>query len=270
MSTLSQVQQPSSQTRQFTEAQMKRYFAKISLRAIVTAVVGALIIIIGLSLQSTFVILLGFVILLIGAVPILLKVIGSAPTDQEYDAWLDTQAQMVYMNGLSKLGIDSRQITGKPLEVHGFVLNGMQGAGNYRAEELQWKVGSDGKPRFSVNIYTFFFPEEHHLAAFVGDINALNQGAHNEHSEEYFYRDIVGATTSDVHDTIVIKNNKYQYRVQKFALKISSGDEIGASISAKPVDNKQNIPTFSLPDSGVDRTMAQLRTLLRAKKQSNM
>ena len=96
----------------------------------------------------------------------------------------------------------------------------MKDAGKYRADELRWKIGRDAMPRFSVNIYTYFFPADHHLAAFVGDVNALNQVAHNEKTEEYFYRDIVGATTNDEQDSITIKAKQYQYRIQRFALRI--------------------------------------------------
>jgi hypothetical protein len=230
--------------------------------------VGVILFFIGL--QSIGVLIVGLLVAAIGIGIIVAKNSGSKPTDAEYDAWLKAQAQAVISRAIMKLGLDPSQITREPLQVHGFILPGMRDANRYRTEELRFKKGNDGGTRFSVNVYTFFFPADHHLAAFVGDVNAINQTAHNEKTEEYFYRDIVGATTSDEQDFIKLKDKQYQYRVQRFFLRISSGDSIGVSVDATPLDNKQNIPSFAIPDSGIDQTVAQLRMLLRDKKQSGM
>jgi len=269
MSMANQVQMPVS-TRQFTDAEMKRYFATIPRWAIITTIIGALVLLVGLPSQSGFFIVVGIILLLVGIGIIASVTAGSKPTDQEYDAWLNAQSQAVIDQAARKLGLDPSQVTREPLYVHGFVLPGMRDASKYRIDELLSKRGNDGISRFSVNIYTYFFPADHHLAAFVGDVNALNQSAHNEKTQEYFYRDIVGATTDDEQDYITIKKKQYQYRIQRFSLRISSGDSIGVSVGATPIDNRQGIPSFAIPNSGIDQTVAQLRMLLREKKQSNM
>jgi len=254
--------------RQFTEAEMKRYFSNIPRGAVVTAIIGAVLFIVGFNIQLFL--LLGLVLLLIGSGIIAAKVVGSKPTDQEYDAWLVTQAQSLISRAINKLGLDPSQITEQPLQIHGFVLSGMRDAMRYRADEPCTKKGKDGIWRYSVNVYTFFFPEEHHLAAYVNDVNALNQSAHNEMTAEYFYRDVVGATTGDDQDTIMYKGKKYQYRIQRFALRITSGDSIGVSVNAMPMGNKQGSPVFTVLDSGIDQAIARLRMLLRSKKQGGV
>lgn len=270
MGIASQVQMATT-PRQISEAEMRRYFTtKIPKGAIITAVIGALLFLVGLPSQSGALIIVGLLVLLIGGGIIAAIMSGSKPTDEEYDAWLEAQAQEVTNRAARKLGLDPSQITREPLHVQGFVLPGMRESTKYRADELHWKIGKDGVVRFSVNVYTYFFPADHHLAAFVGDVNALNRSAHNEKTEEYFYRDIVGATTNDEQDYIKFKDKQYQYRIQRFALRISSGDSIGASVDASPMDNRQNMPSFAIPNSGIDQTIAQLRMLLREKKQSNM
>ena len=60
MSMASQVQANTS-TRQFTEAEIKRYFSKVPRGAIVTAIIGALALLIGLPSQSGFFIVVGIV-----------------------------------------------------------------------------------------------------------------------------------------------------------------------------------------------------------------
>lgn len=258
--------QAGSPSRQFTEAEMKRYFATIPRGAIIAAVLGAIILFAGIPAQSGGMIGFGLVLALIGVGVIVAMTSGSKPTDQEYDAWLESQARMTMSKAITKLGLDPSEIIREPLRIQGFVLPGTRDATRYRVDELRWKIGADRVPRFSVNVYTFFFPADHHLAAFVGDINALNQSSHNEKTEEYFYADIVGATTSDDQDHILIKGKQYQYRIQRFALRIASGDSIGVSISAAPLDNKQGTPNFTIPNSGIDQTVAQMRYLLREKK----
>ncbi|MBV9688803.1 MAG: hypothetical protein JO202_03725 [Ktedonobacteraceae bacterium] len=264
-----QTQAPAS-TRQFSEAEMKRYFSTVPSAAIVAAIIGVLLLFIGFSTQAQAFLASGLVLLLIGGGIISAKLIGPKPTDQQYDAWLNAQAQRVRVKAVEKLGLDPRQLTAEPLVIHGFVLSGTKDSISYRADEIRSKKGTDGKWRFSVNIYTYFFPEEHHLAAFVGDVNALNQSSHNEKTEEYFYRDVVGATTGDEQDTILYKKKQYQYRIQRFSLRIASGDSIGVSVNATPLDNRQNLPNYTIPDSGIDQTVANLRALLRSKKQGGV
>lgn len=264
--------QMSAPSHQISDAEMRRYFtAKTPGWAIIAAIVGALLFLIGLLSQSGGLIIVGLLVLIVGAGIIAATRLGSKPTDEEYDAWLKSQAEGVINRAIRKLGLDPSQITREPLLLHGFVLPGMKESTKYHADELYWKKGKDGTIRFSVNVYTYFFPADHYLAAFVGDVNALNQSAHNEKAEEYFYRDIVGATTSDEQDYIMLKDKRYQYRIQSFSLGISGGAAIGVSVGAAPIDNRQkDMPSFAIPDSGVDQTVAQLRMLLRDKKQSNM
>jgi len=255
--------------RQISEEQMKRYFSTSNLPTgvIIVIIFGAILLLIaGLSLQSGGAIVLGLVICLIGVGILVARILGAKPTDAEYDAWQKAQADKLLKRTIRKLGID-RQITKGYLQVHGFVLSGMSESYKYRSDELRWKKGTDGRVRFSVNVYTYFFPTDHYVVVFIGDVNALNQSAHNEKAEEYFYRDIVGVTTSDEQDFIWLKEGQYQYRMQRFSLRISNSDTLGVSVNASPLDTRQNLPSFTVPDSGIDNTVAGLRRLLHEADQ---
>jgi hypothetical protein len=147
---------------------------------------------------------------------------------------------------------------------------GLEEASRYRTDELHVKKGADGRWRFSVNVYAYFYPEEHYLATFVSSINALNQSERSQITAEYFYQDIVGATTGEKSATIVYHGKQYHYRIQHFALRISSGDSISIAVGAVPADIYQHAPIFTSVDSGVDHIIASLRMLLRAKKQGGV
>jgi len=254
---------------QISQEEMMRYFAlpKSPKAAIILLVSGALCSIVGLSPSTTVLLIIGIILVVISVILFANLQTRSKLTDQEYDRWLEAQASALVRRSLDKLGLDSNEVARQPWIVRGFTLPGMRDAAKYRSDEVRWKIGKDGVPRYSVNVYTIFCKEDHHLAVYKGDINALNPTAHNENTSEYFYQDIVGVTTDDEQDNLAIKDKQYQYRIQRFTLRVSSGDTVGVSVSATPMDNRQNIPSFNIPNSGIDQTISQLRMLLREKKQ---
>ncbi len=257
--------QVASSPRHISEAEMKRYFIpKDEIVVILLIIAGVIFLLIGLKLQSIGLILAGLAATLIGGGIIVAPMLGSTnPTDAEYDAWLKAKADTLLRRAMRKLGIDSQTTKGY-LQVHSFVLPGMRESSQYRPDELRWKRGKDGIVRFSMNVYTYFFLADHSVIVFTGDVNALNQSAHHEKTQEYFYRDIVGVTTSDEQNVIGL----HQYRLQRFSLRFSNGDTLGTSADASPVDTRQNLPRFTVLDSGIDHTVTQLRKLLREAKQS--
>lgn len=252
--------------RHISEAEMKRYFIPSDeIVVILLIIAGVILLLIGLILQSVGLILAGLAAALIGGGIIVTPMVGSInPTDAEYDAWLKAQSDTLLRRAMRKLNID-RQTTKGYLQVHGFVLPGMRESYQYRPDELRWKRGKDGIIRFSVNVYTYFFLTDQSVIVFTGDVNALNQSAHHEKTQEYLYRDIVGVTTSDEQNVIGL----HQYRVQRFSLRVSNGDTLNVSANASPVDARQNLPSFAISDSGIDKTVATLRRVVREAKQSD-
>ena len=190
-------------------------------------------------------------------------------TDEEYERWVTAQVNTLIVKSLDKLNLDRNERgERKPLILHSFALS--PSGTLYTADDVRWKIGGDGHPHFSVNIYTIFWKEDHHLAVYRGDIVALNPQAHTERTWEYFYTDIVGATTNDVQVSLLIGQNQYAYRLRNFSMRVNSGESVDATVDADPIDNRQNLPSFHLPNSGVDETLAQIRSLLREKKQTKM
>ncbi len=250
--------------------ELRRYFAprRSPKAAIILLIVGAVCFLVGFNAIGLLVV--GVVLIVIGGVLLANLQPRSNITDQQYDEWLEAQFRALIPRSLDKLSLDMGEMTREPLMVQGFVLPGMQSAGKYRLDELRWKVGKDGSVRYSVNVFTLFWKEDHHLAVYKGDVNALNPTAHNENTSEYFYTDIVGATTDDNQDFVTINKQQIPYRIQFFALRVSSGDTVGVAVGADPIDNRQNLPRFTVPNSGIDQAVAQLRMLLREKKQSRM
>lgn len=247
----------------------RRYFfpKPVPAGSIITCLVGASVLAVGIALQSIVPIASGCLLLLIGA-SIIGVIIRSNPTDQQYDQWVHAQAQAMLPRALAKFNMRSYQVTDHILRTHSFVLPGSRMASHYPEKEVQAKRGKDGQWRFSINVYTYFLPAEHYLAVYTCDVNAFDPSSCIEQTEEYFYRDIVGVTTHPLRDTAIIGERQYRYRIEQFSLRISNGDtiDLGASLKATPLDDGQDIPVFSLPHTGFDRTLTALRRLVRSRR----
>lgn len=190
-----------------------------------------------------------------------------APTDQEFDSWLESRVNEGLMNTIRKLGLEDEISSPKRLlRIRGYVLPGMKEAHHYRAQDLHSKLGADGRRRYSINLYTYFFPAEHRLVVFTYDINAMNWNDYRETTRECFYQDVTRATTEDSYDTLMIDNNPQHYRTQRFSLGLCDGTAISATVRSYPLDDVANLPVFDIPQTNIDGTIAQLRMLLRTKK----
>jgi len=263
---LANQEQVAASPRRISEADIKQYFVpKDESIVILMIIAGVLFFITGLFSQFYGLMLVGLALAIIGGGLIIVPRIESTQlTDTAYDAWLKAQANTLLRAAIKKLNIDSQNTQGY-LQVHGFVLAGMRAPFRYRLDELRYKRGKDGIIRYSVNVFTYFFPTDQSVVVFISDINAINPSAHNEKTQEYFYRDIVGVTTSDEQTAIGL----YQYRVQRFSVRVSNGDTIDISVEATPVGTSQNLPSFTVQDSGIDNTVAALRRILREAKQTD-
>lgn len=259
---------------EFTEKQLRAYFLKNDtfkrlLRGI-TFSLGLLCLFAADIWMMIFPILAitGSVLLTISFVLWLLLKLGiRVPTDQEYDAYVQAKAREHLLEALRKIGQDNlsdAQID-QILFMRGFVLEGTKNALNYRAQDILRKRGKDGIWRYSINIYTYFYPVDHQLAVFVFDINAVNKKDRRELVQEYFYTDVVAATTEDEQDEITVDGTAHPYRTQSFALRICDGNRISATFRSIPLDHEK-LPIYDLPRDNVEKTIAQLRLLLRTNK----
>src|SRR3989440_4804693 len=262
----------------FSRQEMQQYFfpKPVSTGPITITTAGALLGLVGLALVFTLgptsfnliLVLVGGVVLFMG-VRRIRAIIRSNPTDQDYDDWLENQTAAVIPRALRMLNLDERQISSQILSMHSIILPGSTLASNYH-DDVYLKLGKDGRWRSSVNVYTFFFPTDRFIAMFTRSINALDRVMPiDDTTDEYFYRDIVTASYSLFQDTAVFGNQEILYRVQQLSFRISNGDDIrlGAYLSAVPIERGRGAPVIMLPDTHINQTLSDLRTLLRVKKQ---
>lgn len=255
---------------------MQTYFfpRPIPTAAVVAISIGAVFVLVALpllyfgGLQLLNVVLFAAGLLFVaGGIRSAVKTKRANPKDEDFDQWLERQAKGILPKALRALNIDQSQITSRVLRIHSIVLPGSTLAASYR-DEVHLKAGKDGQWRSSVNIYTYFLPSDRFIAIFTRDINVMDpKGPYDDRSEEFFYRDIVSITLSVFKDRAEINGAEVTYRVQQLSLRLVNGDDIrlGGYLSAVPIDSKQ-APSILLPDSRINKTLSDLRGLLRAKK----
>jgi hypothetical protein len=258
------------QVRDFTEKEMERYFSKAPRWPLPVAIVGVLFVLFGLSNGQATCSGLGLVMALAGGLTFAYFMTASKPTDAEYDAWVENKLSALEPRAREKLGlVDESQIISPRMRVDGFVLPTLASLITYG--DVRMKVGKDKYARFSINTVKYFYPTEHNLGAYSDFVNALKQKDRTERTEEFFYTDIVGATTKDSIEEVVLdkakkgKDGKPLSRrgtIKSFKLIASSGDDTGVTIGFHTDDDT----ILERTSSTVDQTVGSLRTLLKDRK----
>lgn len=256
--------------RQLSQQELKNYFfpRRYPTWAWIALIIGVILLVPGLIAQKWFVSIAGLALILFGLF-FLLKTKRSNPDDQQYDAWVENQGQILYKRGLQALDITRSQMSDRILHIRSYVLPGSFDANEYDPDSVWMKCGKDGYWRFSINVYTYIYPLPHYLAVFKDDINAFQPWLHNDLNEIYAYQHIVSATTmSEPGDAIFLEGQKFPYHMEQLCLKISNGDalKLSATVKAKPPGSLSGIPVIVLPDTGFNRMLNILRKLLLSKQ----
>jgi hypothetical protein len=187
--------------------------------------------------------------------------------DQEFDAWLESKAAECLANIIRTNGLETEIVNPKALlRVRGYVLRGFKEARNYRPNDICSKRGRDGRWRYSINLYTYFYPTEQCIIVFRCTINAMHWGNVHTSYQYCFYNDIVSITIENNHqDRIEVNGYSYNYRTERFLLQLNSGNSIQASVKSRPID-ADNLPEYDIPDSRNEQAIRQLILMWRSKK----
>ncbi len=254
----------------FSEAQMRRYFkGKRSYKnSIYLIVVGILLIGGGVAGNALMLVLIGLVPIALGII-IVIVVHRLQPTDKEYDEWVDRQGTLIEATALQEVHMDKSQLVRAPLHLRGAIIPNSDEAMRRYGNNVDKKLGKDGLYRYSVNVFTYFFPAEHHIAVLSCGVDALDQRAYMQNSKHYFYKDMVGVDTSEVR--FEDKGDKLVLILQTFSLLATNGDAVGIPgvVSVKVLDakKKKSGPKVAFASTPVSETVSALLLLLRQKKQ---
>jgi hypothetical protein len=257
-------QQRQSTVRALSAREVSNYFypRPTPVWNVVAIIAGVALLPAGIILHSLLLLVAGLLIIAGGAF-IIHRRIKSHPDDESYDAWVGSLAVGLYERGLDTLNIQLHN-QDRVLTIRSYVLPGSLAADDYPPDEVLLKYGKDGRPRFSVNVYTFIICTEDFLAIFESDVNVFSPLIQRDTHEIYGYRTIFSATTIPLEDTVLFDEQEVPYRTEQFCLKFANGETMGfsAAVRARPWGNMSDVPAIELPSTDFDRKLSKLRQIL--------
>lgn len=217
----------------------KKYFKHQSLK-------GAIIIlVIGLIMTSfTGGVIYILISVGIGGAIIYSKIAGR-PTDSEIDQICQEQIKNLKEQALKKLGIDEDQVKeATPIQFDGYCYENISTAWLYHR-------GKDRRDRSSNYEAVMFLFSAEQIYCYKYKFSIIAEEK-RESTEEYFYRDVVAASTASESKTYKSKDGEVTINFEFFKLTTSGGTSISAAI-------------FDMGNA--DRGINSMKSLLRNKKQ---
>jgi hypothetical protein len=252
---------------QLSEEKTRNYFVpqRVSKWGWIALIAGGLLAITGMDLSKLIVFAIGVLVGIVSIVYIVMTFTAN-PSDRLYEQWVNSQARALYSEGLEALGLDKHSLSAPVIRIASVVLPGSMAAEAYPSDEVRVRRGKDGRLRYSIHVYTYFYPTRDYRAIFKGDVNAWNHSKDDALNETYVYRyhHIMSAATHRFMDTVILEGTSYQYRIDEFCLELSNGRLIPltAALKAKLLDRRQDAPTSLLPEMVSGQQLRQLRDLL--------
>jgi hypothetical protein len=183
----------------------------------------------------------GFILLLVGAAWIYLKV-GGKPKDEDIDRAVESQLSDLRQRALKKLGIDEDEVNEiAPISFDGY---------KYGSDAVV-KRGKDGKYRSNKYeaVMFFFSANEVHCYTYSFSITSDNQ---KEATDVYFYKDIVSVSTQTEGTSYSVgKGKSSEFDYEYFKLTTTGGTYISCNV--RNADDAQ-------------RSINGMRSLIKSKK----
>lgn len=221
----------------------KKYFKVVTLK---TGIVLIIIGLIMLMISNSTVRILGFLVLLGGIAYIYFQLAGR-PSDEEIDQQYSSKRADILKRAFSRLGVDEDQVK----EIEPIILEGMEFTST--PSRVVFKIGKDKNIRSSNYEYTVFLFSADQVYCYESQFSII-EDKNSESTEEYFYTDIVSASTVSKTEKLSTVAGSLEVNYDSFKLTTSGGTSISASI--------RNV-------SGVDRQINGMKQLLRNKKQES-
>ena len=184
-----------------------------------------------------------FLLAAIGIGLLVLKIKGRS-TDAEIDASYESEIGSIKEKALKKLGLDEDEVTAiEPIVFYG----------NYHkniSKGLWYKRGKDDIVRASnyQAVVLFFSEQQVYSYTYAFSIIADDR---RESTDEYFYRDIVSASTNTDNVEVTLAGKKENVTFDEFLLTTSGGTSISATLR---------------DHNDADRSIKAMKSLLRQKK----
>ena len=214
----------------------EKYFNPVNLKFPI------ILIVIGLLLSMA---MIGIPILIIGVILLILQFVGK-PSDGDLDRQAHAEIANIKEEALSKLGLDESEVSLiEPIVFEGYDFRNI-------STQSWYKLGNDGRYRASNYSGTVFLFSENQVYFYQRRFSLINNEK-QVNTDEYFYKDIVSASTSSESMTYTDKKGKQQtIPYEEFVLTTMGATKMFASIRVN--------------DPSVEKSIKGMKNLLREKK----
>lgn len=237
------------------------------------AIIFAILMFIKMASILGIILLCWFIFITIGVVAVLL-IYTLTPSDEEYDDWLQYQADALYNRATQRINLHPSQIKAPVLCLQGRIWRENHSlwyskySNQYR--RFRHKSGKkDGIPRYNANLFSYYFLTQDNISIFSSDVDAFNQSSHIEEVHHYYYEHIMGIVISDRRETILYSNQQSDVLTPyQFFLKLVNGEPIGIDtmINMHLIDGKGKVIAYGW--SSIDPILFSLLALIRDHKQA--
>jgi len=241
---------------------IKKYFQAFPKWAIWLIVIGLIVLIVGAQ-ANVGVVILGIILMAGGGFGIYSS-IGTRPTDQQIDEWLEEDLKRTVKKAHDKMGIDESKIVGEPVQITG------PRFWNVGDAKFLYRKGKDNIIRFTpLDVSTILFGQDQLLAYNCSFDFA--EGKHlNEGTDEYFYKDVVSVSTKSESRSVTFKGKPVQLNAaETFVLTTSGGTSISVLLRDPKLVEAMGIKKIrgdEIPITGAEKAIQSIRTMLREKK----
>ncbi len=176
------------------------------------------------------------------------------PSDADYDEWVEQCLGQLGARSLTKMGIDSSELVGDPVQITGPRFWDVANA------PISWKKGEDGWARFTPMGVTILNFSENQLMAYMCVLDMYSGSPLNESSDEFFYKHVVSVST---------KQQSYAFgswklnSAETFILTTAGGNAIEVILKDPALVQKMG---GDIPTTRAEKALQTVRKMLREKQ----
>jgi len=179
---------------------------------------------------STPFLVLGLALLAIGGIPLFIHY-TQRPSSEQYERWVAERSQSLYGIAIQRLHILDETLCTSIVEVQGAISSVVQLAKKFPEKETVVRRLPNGLRHYSINMCTYIFLVQNKIGIYSGYINAFSQQERFEDADNYYYKDIVGVSTSG--PIYIIGDGYPDQQRQGFFVRINNGDVVGTDYATK-------------------------------------
>ncbi len=184
------------------------------------------------------------------------------PTDNAVDQWLVDGLARLRPHSLEELSLTAEECDRVEVPpIRNPVLRPQVGL---VPEDVEWRVGADGKARFGIYEVSYLWLTEQKLAIFHCYYDMIRDITANERTYEFYYQDIVSVVTRETSGAVTLRTGEKLTLSREF--RISVANDRYFSITFDVAELKQLTGAEAIPSSGAETATRAIRKMLQERK----